>query len=98
MIYDTKQAKENIKQNSGNKRSTHAAITTTKAAMTNLGDEVQAALTLLLLELEGDAADGASLDSLHKVGDESGDFISHSLGRDDGNLSNQLLVDVEVKG
>ena len=32
-----------------------------------VGDEVHAALTLLLLKLEGDAAHGATLDALHKV-------------------------------
>jgi hypothetical protein len=32
------------------------------------------------------------------VGDETSDFVSHSLGRNDGHFSNELLVDVEVKG
>lgn len=32
-----------------------------------VGDKVHAALTLLLLKLEGDAAHGATLDALHKV-------------------------------
>lgn len=32
-----------------------------------IGHEVHAALALLFLELEGDAADGATLDALHQV-------------------------------
>lgn len=35
------------------------------------------ALTLLLLKLEGDTADGATLDTLHQVGGVSGNLISH---------------------
>jgi hypothetical protein len=64
---------------------------------TNLGDEVEAALSLLLLELEGDASDRATRDALHQMGDETSNLISHSLRRDDGNLANKSLVDVEVK-
>jgi hypothetical protein len=65
---------------------------------THLRDEVESSLSLLLLKLQGDAADGASLDSLHQVGDEASDLISHSLGRNHGDLTGDLLVDVEVKG
>lgn len=63
-----------------------------------LRDKVQASLTLLLLQLERDAADGASLDALHKVGDEASDLVSHALGRNDGNLGSHSLVGVEIEG
>jgi hypothetical protein len=69
-----------------------------KTQGTYLGHEVKTTLTLLLLKLEGDAADGATSDSLHKVGHETSDFISHSLGGDDGHLAHKLLVYMEVKG
>ena len=32
------------------------------------------------------------------MGDEAGNFVSHSLRRDDGHFSDELLVDMEVKG
>jgi len=48
------------------------------------------------LDLEGDTSDGTSLDSLHQVSSETGDFISHSLGGEDGNITEDLLVEVEV--
>lgn len=38
------------------------------------------------------------MDSLHQMGDETSNLISHSLGRDDSNLSSDSLVGVEVKG
>ena len=62
-----------------------------------LRDEVQSSLSLLLLQLKGDAADRASLNSLHQVGDETSNLISHSLGRNDGNLASHSLVGVEIK-
>lgn len=62
-----------------------------------LRDKIQSALTLLLLQLEGDATDGTSLNSLHKVGDESSNFISHSLRRDNSNLAHKLLVNMEIQ-
>ena len=65
---------------------------------TYLGDEVKSRLSLLLLQLKGDAANRASLDSLHQVGDETGNLVSHSLGGNDGNLASHSLVGVEVKG
>ncbi|KOM34507.1 hypothetical protein LR48_Vigan02g065700 [Vigna angularis] len=42
-------------------------------------DEVHAALALLLLQLEGDAAHWSLLDALHKVGGEAGDFVTEPL-------------------
>ncbi len=40
----------------------------------NLGDVLILALTLLLLQLEGDTADGAALDALHQVGGVAGNL------------------------
>ena len=53
----------------------------------DLGDVVVLALALLLLELEGDAADGALLDTLHQVGGEARDLVAETLGRD-----NSLII------
>lgn len=50
------------------------------------------------LELEGDASDGALLDSSHQVREVPSDLVSESLGRDDGDLLSDALVDVEVGG
>ena len=51
-------------------------------------------LPLLLLKLEGDSADGSTLDPLHQVGRESGNLVAETLGRDDGDLITDLLVGV----
>jgi hypothetical protein len=61
-------------------------------------DEVHAALALLLLELEGDAADGAALDAAHQVGAEAGHLVAEALRRQDRHLLQHLLVRVEVQG
>ena len=45
----------------------------------DLGDVVVLPLTLLLLELEGDAADGALLDTLHQVGGEARDLVAEAF-------------------
>ena len=45
----------------------------------DLGDVVVLALALLLLELEGNATDGALLNSLHEMSREAGDLVSQSL-------------------
>ena len=50
----------------------------------DLGDVVVLALALLLLELEGDAADGALLDTLHQVCREAGDLVPEAFRGDDG--------------
>lgn len=48
----------------------------------DLGDVLVLALTLLLLELEGDTADGATLDTLHQVGGVTSDLVKKvSYGR-----------------
>lgn len=46
----------------------------------DLGDVLVLALTLLLLKLEGDTADGALLDALHQVGGVAGNLspVSHT--------------------
>lgn len=87
-----------MKANNGN-CSLSADIVTTNDIMLilYLRDEIQSSLSLLLLQLKGDTADGASLNSLHQVGDEAGNLISHSLGRNDGNLAGHSLVGVEIK-
>jgi hypothetical protein len=52
----------------------------------DLGDVLILALTLLFLELEGDTADGTTLDTLHQMCCVSGDLVPETLGGDDGNL------------
>jgi len=64
----------------------------------DLGDVVVLALTLLLLKLEGDAADGTTLDTLHQVGGETSNLVAKTLGGDDGDLGGDLLVGLEVQG
>lgn len=51
-----------------------------KDARGDLGDVVVLALALLLLQLEGDTADGALLDTLHQVGGEAGDLVAKTPG------------------
>lgn len=63
-----------------------------------LRDEVHAALALLLLQLEGDAADWSALDAAHEMGGEAGNLVPQTLGREDGDLLQHLLVGVEVQG
>ena len=63
-----------------------------------LRDEVHAALALLLLELERDAADGAALDAAHQVGGEAGHLVTEALRGQDRDLLQHLLVGVEVEG
>lgn len=56
----------------------------------DLGDVLVLALTLLFLELEGDTADGATLDTLHQVGGVSGDLVPETLRGNDGDLSSPV--------
>ena len=65
---------------------------------TNLRHKVHPALALLLLQLEGDVANGAALDALHEVRGEAGDLVTHALGGDDRNLVADALISVEVEG
>ena len=64
----------------------------------NLRDVLILALTLLLLELEGDTANRTALDTLHQVGGETGDLVAQTLRGDDGNLIAETLVGFEVEG
>lgn len=52
----------------------------------DIWDVVHAALTLLLLQLEGDSAHWALGDALHQVGKVSGNLVAESLGLDGCNL------------
>lgn len=56
------------------------------------------ALTLLLLKLEGDTADGTTLDTLHQVSGVTGDLVAQALGGNDGDLIANALVGLEVQG
>lgn len=49
----------------------------------DLGDVVVLALALLLLELEGNTTDGATLDTLHQVGREASDLVAKTLRGND---------------
>lgn len=49
----------------------------------DLGDVVVLALTLLLLQLEGDTTDGTALDTLHQMGCEASDLVAQTLRGDD---------------
>ncbi len=62
----------------------------------DLGNVLVLALTLLLLKLERDTANGTALDTLHKVGGETGNLVTKTLGGDDGDLIDDTLVLVEV--
>ncbi len=55
-------------------------------------------ISYFFLDLKGDTSDGALLDSLHQVSGETGDFISHSLGGEDGNIGKDLFIEVEISG
>ena len=64
----------------------------------DLGDELILTLTLLFLQLEGDTADGSSLNTLHQMGGVSGNLVAKTLGGDDGDLIADTLVGLEVEG
>jgi hypothetical protein len=64
---------------------------------TNLRNEVQTTLTLLLLKLQGDVTDGSLGNTLHKVGGETSNLVTHTLGGGDGDLIDDTLVGVEVE-
>jgi hypothetical protein len=65
---------------------------------TYLRDEVHASFAFLFLELQRDTSDRTLLDALHQVSDETSDFVSHSLGRNNSHLTGDTLVGVEVQG
>jgi len=64
----------------------------------DLGDVLILALTLLLLELEGDTADGSTLDALHQVSGVAGNLVAQALRGNDGDLIADALVGLEVEG
>lgn len=72
------------------------SIARTERNKSDIRDVVVLALTLLLLELEGDTTDWSTLNALHQVSGESSDLVAKSLGGDDGNFIADLLVGVEV--
>ena len=61
-----------------------------------LGDDVHAALALLLLKAQGNATDGAAGNALHGVGDVSSNLVAQTLGGDNSDLVAKLLVHVEI--
>ena len=63
-----------------------------------LGDPIESPLTFLLLDLEGDALDGSTLDTLDEMCGEACDLITEALGGYLGDFGEDLLVDVEVIG
>ena len=64
----------------------------------DLRNELILALTLLLLKLEGDTTDRATLNSLHQVGGVTSNLVAETLGSDDGDLITDALVGLEVQG
>ena len=64
----------------------------------DLGDVLVLALALLLLQLEGDTADGAALDALHQVRGVAGNLVAQALRGNDGNLVADTLVGLKVQG
>merc|ERR1711988_1158621 len=54
--------------------------------------EVHAALALLLLQLQGDAADGAAGDAAHEAGDETRDLVAQAFSGNDSHLVRHLLI------
>lgn len=63
----------------------------------DLRDVLVLALTLLFLELEGDTADGTTLDTLHQVRSVTGNLVAETLGGNDGDLIAKALVGLEVE-
>jgi hypothetical protein len=60
------------------------------------GDDIQQPFALLLLNLEGNALDGALLDSLHEVGGVTSDLVAETFGADFSDMIQDFLVEVEV--
>lgn len=64
----------------------------------HFGNIVILPLTLLLLQLEGNTADGTLLNAAHQVGGEAGNLVAKALRGDDGDLTGDALVGLEVEG
>lgn len=63
----------------------------------NLRNVLILALTLLLLQLERDTADRATLDTLHKVGGVTSNLVAKALGGNDSDLIAKTLVGLKVE-
>mmetsp|Transcript_58980 Transcript_58980/g.95345 ORF Transcript_58980/g.95345 Transcript_58980/m.95345 type:complete len:226 (-) Transcript_58980:838-1515(-) len=61
-----------------------------------VGHDIHAALTLLLLKLQRDAADGPPRNPFHQMRGEASNLVAKALGRDDGNILSDLLVGLEI--
>ena len=59
--------------------------------------KIHSTLSFLFLKFQRDASDWASLDSFHQVGGKTCDFVSQSLGRDDGDFIRDSLVRGEIE-
>jgi len=64
----------------------------------HVGHPVVTALALLLLQLEGDTADGSLLNTPHQVSGEAGNLVAEALRGDQRNLIANPLVGLEVEG
>lgn len=62
-----------------------------------VGDDVLATLTLFLLETERDTAHRSAVDALHQMGGVASNLVAEALGRDQGDLTADLLVGGEVQ-
>ena len=62
----------------------------------NLGNKVQSAFALLLLQFKRDTTDGSLGNSAHQVRCVSSNLVAHALGWKDGNFIDNTLVGVEV--
>ena len=61
-----------------------------------LRDNVHAALALLLLKTQGNTTNGTTGNTLHGMGDVSGNLVAQALGGNNGDLVAKLLVHVEI--
>ena len=61
-----------------------------------IGDDIHAALALLLLKAQGNATNRSTGDALHGVGDVSCNLVAKALGGDNSDLVAKLLVHVEI--
>merc|ERR1740138_57261 len=63
-----------------------------------LWDVILSYLSFLFLELEGNALDGSSLDSLHQMCGVTSNFISQTLRLNNCDVVNDTFVEMEVLG
>lgn len=62
-----------------------------------LGHIVVTSFTFFLLQLDRDATDRTGLDTLHQMGNETGNLISQTFARDDGDFLADAFVGVKVE-